>query len=245
MPSAMTRPWSMTASRSARRSASSRYCVVSSTVVPSAAIWRTRSHTWLRLRGSRPVVGSSRNRISGPGDQAGGDVDAAPHAAREGPHLPAGGVREPERRRAARSPRLRASVQDRPSSRLTSTRFSCPVRSSSTEAYWPVRLTFCRTAAASRDHVVAEHRGPAARRLEQRGEHADRGGLAGAVGAEQAVDGAAADRQVNAVQGPRGAEGLDQAARLDGVRHGGGSVAPRNGVSRPIRSPRPAKRGEG
>ena len=34
VPSAMTRPWSMTAMRSARRSASSRYCVVSSTVVP-------------------------------------------------------------------------------------------------------------------------------------------------------------------------------------------------------------------
>ena len=46
--------------------------------------------------------------------------------------------------------RLRASRQVMPSSRLTSTKFSCPVRSSSTEAYWPVRLIFRRTAAASR-----------------------------------------------------------------------------------------------
>ena len=65
VPSAITRPWSITARRSARRSASSRYCVVSSTVVPPAAIARTMSHTWLRLRGSRPVVGSSRKSSSG------------------------------------------------------------------------------------------------------------------------------------------------------------------------------------
>ena len=65
VPSAMTLPWSMMAMRSASWSASSRYCVVSSTVVPSATSTRTISHTWLRLRGSRPVVGSSRNSSSG------------------------------------------------------------------------------------------------------------------------------------------------------------------------------------
>ncbi len=65
VPSAITRPWSMTAMRSASRSASSRYCVVSTTVVPCATIARTISHTWLRLRGSRPVVGSSRKSSSG------------------------------------------------------------------------------------------------------------------------------------------------------------------------------------
>ena len=70
---------------------------MSSTVVPSAAIVRTMSHTWLRLRGSSPVVGSSRKSISGRVDQAGGDVDAPPHAARERADLPAGRVREPER----------------------------------------------------------------------------------------------------------------------------------------------------
>ena len=65
VPSAMTRPWSMMARRSASWSASSRYCVVSSTVAPSPTSTRTMSQTWLRLRGSRPVVGSSRNSRSG------------------------------------------------------------------------------------------------------------------------------------------------------------------------------------
>src|SRR5215207_3812188 len=65
VPSAMSLPWSITASRFASRSASSRYCVVRSTVVPPAAIVRTMSQTWLRLRGSSPVVGSSRKSTSG------------------------------------------------------------------------------------------------------------------------------------------------------------------------------------
>ncbi len=59
-PPAMTLPWSITVSSSASCSASSMYWVVSSTVAPSATILRTSSHTSLRVRGSRPVVGSSR-----------------------------------------------------------------------------------------------------------------------------------------------------------------------------------------
>ena len=54
----------MTAIRSASWSASSRYCVVSSTVQPWATSSRMVSHIWPRVRGSRPVVGSSR-KISG------------------------------------------------------------------------------------------------------------------------------------------------------------------------------------
>jgi hypothetical protein len=65
VPSAITLPWSMTAMREASWSASSRYCVVSRTVVPCATMIRTMSQTWLRLRGSSPVVGSSRNSTSG------------------------------------------------------------------------------------------------------------------------------------------------------------------------------------
>ncbi len=65
VPSAMTLPWSTTAMRSASWSASSRYWVVNSTVVPAATSARTISQTWLRLRGSRPVVGSSRKISSG------------------------------------------------------------------------------------------------------------------------------------------------------------------------------------
>ena len=55
----------MTAIRSARRSASSRYCVVSSTVVPSETSASIASQSPIRLRMSSPVVGSSRNRTGG------------------------------------------------------------------------------------------------------------------------------------------------------------------------------------
>src|ERR1017187_6113174 len=66
VPSAVTRPWSMTAIRSASRSASSRYWVVSSTVTPSSASSvRMMPHMTSRLRGSSPVVGSSRNSTLG------------------------------------------------------------------------------------------------------------------------------------------------------------------------------------
>ncbi len=76
---------------------------VSSTVVPSADD--------LRGRCPRPGCGCagrgpwSARRGTGARacDQAGGDVDAAPHAARVGPHLLGRPRREAERRRAARS----------------------------------------------------------------------------------------------------------------------------------------------
>jgi hypothetical protein len=57
----MTRPRSITAMPSASWSASSRYWVQSRIVVPSATSARAISQTWLRERGSSPVVGSSRN----------------------------------------------------------------------------------------------------------------------------------------------------------------------------------------
>ena len=65
VPSAITWPWSITAIPSASWSASSRYCVQSRIVVPSARSARMMSQTWLRERGSSPVVGSSRNISSG------------------------------------------------------------------------------------------------------------------------------------------------------------------------------------
>ena len=58
--------WSMIPTRSASTSASSRYCVVRKTVTPSSRARRpTSAHSAVRLCGSRPVVGSSRNRIAG------------------------------------------------------------------------------------------------------------------------------------------------------------------------------------
>ena len=67
VPSATIRPRWMIPTRSARTSASSRYCVVRKTVTPSSRARRATSvQRALRLCGSRPVVGSSRKRIEGP-----------------------------------------------------------------------------------------------------------------------------------------------------------------------------------
>ena len=55
----------MIPTRSASCSASSRYCVVRKTVVPSSLSARTSRHSAARLVGSRPVVGSSRNSTCG------------------------------------------------------------------------------------------------------------------------------------------------------------------------------------
>src|SRR5918995_687398 len=66
VPSATMCPWSMIPTRSARTSASSRYCVVRNTVTPSSrASLATSSQRAVRLWMSSPVVGSSRKRIRG------------------------------------------------------------------------------------------------------------------------------------------------------------------------------------
>ena len=66
VPSATIRPLAMIPTRSASSSASSRYCVVRKTVSPCSRLRRrTSSQICRRLTGSRPVVGSSRNRTSG------------------------------------------------------------------------------------------------------------------------------------------------------------------------------------
>ena len=96
VPSAITWPWSITAIRSASRSASSRYWVVSSTVVPAATRASIVSHSDSRLRGSSPVVGSSRKMTGGRATSAAGEVEAPAHAARVGLGEPAARIRELE-----------------------------------------------------------------------------------------------------------------------------------------------------
>ena len=73
-------------------SASSRYCVVSSTVTPSPSSSRMASHTRWRLVGSKPVVGSSRNSTGGRVMRSRRQVQPAPHAARVALEHPVGRV---------------------------------------------------------------------------------------------------------------------------------------------------------
>ena len=89
-------PWSTTTISSASSSASSRYCVVRSSVLPSRTWLRMTSHIASRLRGSSPVVGSSRNRSLGCPIERRGEVEAAAHAAGVRLRDPVGGVLERE-----------------------------------------------------------------------------------------------------------------------------------------------------
>src|SRR5207244_2765289 len=63
--------------------------------------------------------------------------------------------------------------------------------------------------------VVPEDAGRAARRLQQAEEHADGGGLAGAVSANEREDAAARHTQRESVHGTLAAEVARQPARLD------------------------------
>src|SRR6266511_200101 len=148
VPWAITRPWSMTTMSSASRSASSMYCVVSSTVDPPwTSSWMV-PHIWTRLRGSSPVVGSSRNRTSGLATSA-----AARSRRRRMPPEYVFVGRSPAYTRSNRSRSSRARSRDRCFPRWyrrpTMSRFSNPVRCSSTAAFCPESPMRSRTLSGS------------------------------------------------------------------------------------------------
>ena len=65
------------------------------------------------------------------------------------------------------------------------------------------------------DDVVAKDLGLAAVETEQRGEHADGGGLAGTIGAKHAVDDARRDIEIDVIDSALVAKVLDEAVCLD------------------------------
>jgi hypothetical protein len=81
-----------------------------------------------------------------------------------------------------------------------------------------------------RHDVVPEDRRAPGVGGDQGGEHPDRGGLARAVGAEHAVDGAGRPREVDTVDGAGVAERLPQPAGLDGQRRPCGHRSPHLGL---------------
>ena len=174
VPSAITLPWSITAIPSQSWSASSRYWVQSRIVVPPATKRADDVPDLVARARIEPGGRLVEEHQLGRDDDARGDVEPPAHAAGVVLDQPPGGVGEAERLqqlgRPAPSPRSRF----RPSRRAIRIRFSRPVRSSSTEASWPVRLTAPRTASASRDDVVPEHAGAARVGAKQRREHPDR-----------------------------------------------------------------------
>ena len=140
----MIRPWCRIAIRSASCSASSRYWVVSSTVVPRPASSLTACHTSRRAWGSSPVVGSSR-KITGGFPMR---LMAMSRRRRMPPEYvdTRRSAASVSWKRASRSSAIRPAPF-RCRSRATSTRFSRPVRISSTAANCPVRLMDSRTCA--------------------------------------------------------------------------------------------------
>ena len=164
-----------------------------------------------RVEAGRRLVEEDHVRAA---DQARGQVEPPAHAAGVGLGRPVGGLGQVEPLEQLGGP-LPGAARGRRSSRVPkSTRFCRPVRSSSTEAYWPVRPIAARTRSASRT-TSKPATGRARRRAQQGGEDADGGGLAGAVGAEHAEHGARGDGEVDALQRPRLPEALDEALGLD------------------------------
>ena len=212
VPSAITRPWSMTAMRSASRSASSRYWVVRRTVVPSATSASIVSHSSSRLRGSRPVVGSSRKSTGGRATSA-----AARSSRRRMPpeyvFADAGaGVAQAE------------ALEQLGRARLGGAAAVAVEAADHGQVLEPGEVLVDRRVLAREadagaelrglaDHVEAGHAGRAGVGGEERGEDADRRRLARAVRPEHAEHGAGSGLEVDAVERAHVAERLDEAAR--------------------------------
>ena len=113
VPCAMTRPWSITTIVSASRSASSRYWVVSSSVVPPATSCEITSHMSSRPFGSRPGGGLVQEQDLRVGHQRAGQVEPPAHAARVGLGRPVAGLARARTAPAARGPGPGSGVRPR------------------------------------------------------------------------------------------------------------------------------------
>ena len=194
VPLAMTRPWSITAVGSP-----------TGRLLPGTAgeqhggrfvlQLRMKSQISIRLLGWSPVVGSSRYRTRA-ADQAGGKVQAPAQAGRVGLDRAVGGVGEAERLEKLDGWR-RALSCGRGYSRPHESRFSWPVRISSSDAHCPVRPILNRNWSACARRPDVDLGRPLVR--QQRGQNAHGGGLAGPVRPEQAEH-RASDLEVHARQ---------------------------------------------
>ena len=203
---------------------------MSSTVVPSPTSSSIVAQRSSRLRGSRPVVGSSRNSTGGLGDERRREVEPAPHAARVGLRERGRRPRRGRTARAARSARRVATARRSPYSRPTIDEVLEPGQvlvDRGVLAGEPDPLAQPRRVA---HHVEPRDAGRARVGLQERREDAHRGRLAGAVGAEQPEHGARRRLEVHAVERADGPERLHEAAHADrGLVAAGGSAALRDG----------------
>ena len=219
VPSATRRPRLMIEMRSARASASSRYCVVRKTVTPSCfASRRTSSHSAARLWGSRPVVALSRKTIRG------ACTSASARSSRlfiPPEYVPTRLALRPPTDRRVRGAPLRVSALRRTCSRASLPGAGrAPWRSAAGRARPPAapprsggvprppRATSCPPTRAC-PHVL---------RRQQRDEHLDRRALPCAVRARILVDLAFVHVQIDPVDRARSSSELpDELVNLDRV----------------------------
>jgi hypothetical protein len=157
--------------------------------------------------------------------EGGGHVEAPPHAARVGAHRPVGGVAQVETREqlVGARPHVGAAHLGEPADEtqvLAAGEVGVDGRALAGE---PDLKAHLRTLAHD---VVAHDLGVAAVGAQDGGQHAHRGRLAGAVGAEQAEDAARRHLEVDAVERRDRAESLGQPFHQDGcIRHEGSSFS--------------------
>ena len=157
VPSATILPWSMIPTRSARTSASSRYCVVRKTVTPSSRASRPTSSqsalAALRVEPGGRLVQEQDPRTV---DEREREVEPPLHPARVAADLAVRGPVEPDALEQLVGARAR-SARGTPWSAGWSFRCSRPVRSGSSAASWSAAPIALRTSGPSRDDVVARH----------------------------------------------------------------------------------------
>ena len=200
VPSATIRPALMIPTRSASWSASSRYCVVRKTVVPSSRRRRTSSHSVIRLAGSSPVVGLVEEQHLGRVDQRHREVEPPAHAARVGADAAVRRLAE-----ADALDQVGGALGDLARRDAVQRRLELHQLAAGHEHVERGLLQGDADALAHQvrlgGDVVAGDERAAAGRAQQRDEHPHGRRLARAVGAQEAVDLARSDLEVDAVDG--------------------------------------------
>ena len=162
--------------------------------------------------GSRPVAGSSRSKQLRPSQQRGRDPEPLAHAVRVPAHLVVGAPGELDR--------LERLLDARGGLVTVVGRHHAHVGARGHVRVEPRRLHESRDALQRRgalgDRIAAEQAHRAGRRVDQPEQHAQRGGLAGAVGPQEAVDVTAVDRQIDVVHRGDSSVLLDQPPCFDG-----------------------------
>lgn len=180
----------------------------------TAVMW---SRTPVRAIGSSPIVGSSRISSRGALTSAWASSRRRTMPPGAGAGQPVGGVRQADGAQGLGDP-CGPLAPGHAETRANRETFSRPVRPESADSCWGTYPSSRRTARPLPGGVVAEDADHARGDRQQGRDAADCGGLARAVGPEQAEDLALPDGQVEPVDRPGAAEGVRQPGAREGVR---------------------------